>query len=91
MNAVHVTGCSGAGKTTIAAVLACRGLATIDADDDPLLARTVDAVGNVVEEQDEPEEPGRERIIPLADWRFKPSSSMSESTCPGRARSPGRS
>ena len=46
-----ITGCSGAGKTTIAAVLAHRGLAAIDADDDPLLARSVDAAGNVVEEE----------------------------------------
>ena len=45
-----ITGCSGAGKTAIAAVLADRGLAAIDADDDPLLARDVDAAGNVVEE-----------------------------------------
>jgi hypothetical protein len=42
-------------KTTIAAVLVSRGLTAIDADDDPLLARTVDAAGHVVEE--EPEEP----------------------------------
>jgi AAA domain len=55
MSAVQITGCSGAGKTTIAAVLARRGLAAIDADDDPLLARTVDADGKVVVE--EPEEP----------------------------------
>jgi adenylate kinase family enzyme len=55
MSAVLITGCSGAGKTTIAAVLARRGLAAIDADDDPLLARSVDAADNVVEE--EPEEP----------------------------------
>jgi adenylate kinase family enzyme len=55
MSAVQITGCSGAGKTAIAAVLARRGLAAIDADDDPLLARTVDAAGNVVGE--EPEEP----------------------------------
>ena len=55
MSAVQIAGCSGAGKTTIAAVLARRGLAAIDADDDPFLARTVDAAGNVVEE--EPEEP----------------------------------
>ena len=46
-----ITGCSGAGKTTIAAVLARLGLAAIDADDDPLLARSVDAAGNVVEEE----------------------------------------
>ena len=55
MSAVQITGCSGAGKTTIAAVLASRGLEAIDADDDPLLARTVDAAGNVVAE--EPAEP----------------------------------
>jgi adenylate kinase family enzyme len=57
MSAVQITGCSGAGKSTIAAVLARRGLAAIDADDDPLLARSVDAVGNVVEEWEEPEAP----------------------------------
>jgi adenylate kinase family enzyme len=57
MSAIQIAGCSGAGKTTIAAVLARRGLASIDADDDPLLARSVDAAGNVVEEQDEPEAP----------------------------------
>jgi adenylate kinase family enzyme len=55
MSAVQITGCSGAGKTTIAAVLARRGLAAIDADDDPLLARSVDAAGHAVEE---PEDPG---------------------------------
>jgi hypothetical protein len=49
---IQITGCSGAGKTTIAAVLARRGLAAIDADDDPLLARSVDAAGNVAEEPD---------------------------------------
>jgi adenylate kinase family enzyme len=57
MSAVQITGCSGAGKTTIAAVLARRGLAAIDADDDPLLARSVDAAGNVAEEPEEPEGP----------------------------------
>jgi adenylate kinase family enzyme len=55
MKAVQLTGCSGAGKSTIAAVLARRGLASIDADEDPLLARSVDAAGNVVAE--EPEAP----------------------------------
>ena len=55
MSAVQITGCSGAGKTTVAAVLARRGLAAIDADDDPLLARSVDLAGNVVVE--EPAEP----------------------------------
>jgi dephospho-CoA kinase len=55
MSAVQITGCSGGGKTTIAAVLAHRGLASIDADDDPLLARSVDPAGNVVEEPAEPD------------------------------------
>ncbi len=55
MSAVQVTGCSGAGKSTIAAVLARRGLAAIDADDDPFLARFVDAVGNVVAEPEAPD------------------------------------
>jgi dephospho-CoA kinase len=35
MSAVLITGMSGAGKSTIAEVLARRGLAAIDADDDP--------------------------------------------------------
>jgi hypothetical protein len=55
MSAVMITGCSGAGKTTIAAVLARRGLAAIDADDDPVLAREVDAAGNVVEDEAVPD------------------------------------
>ena len=55
MSTVQIAGCSGAGKTTIGAVFARRGLTAIDADDDPWLARTVDAAANVVEE--EPEEP----------------------------------
>jgi adenylate kinase family enzyme len=55
MSAIQIAGCSAAGKTTIAAVLARRGLVAIDADDDPLLARSVDAAGNVVEEPDEPD------------------------------------
>jgi adenylate kinase family enzyme len=57
MSAIQIAGCSGAGKSTIAAVLGRRGLAAIDADDDPLLARSVDAAGNVVEEREEPEAP----------------------------------
>lgn len=48
MSAVLITGCSAAGKSAIAAVLARRGLASIDADDDPLLARFVDPSGAVV-------------------------------------------
>jgi hypothetical protein len=55
MSAVQITGCSGAGKSTIAAVLARRGLASIDADDDPLLARSVDSDGNVVEDLSVPD------------------------------------
>ncbi|HXW43453.1 MAG TPA: AAA family ATPase [Streptosporangiaceae bacterium] len=55
MSAVLITGCSGAGKTTIAPVLARRGLASIDTDDDALLARSVDATGAVVEEPAEPD------------------------------------
>jgi adenylate kinase family enzyme len=57
MSAVQIAGCSGAGKTTVVAVLARRGLAAVDADDDPLLARFVDAAGNVVEEREAPEAP----------------------------------
>jgi hypothetical protein len=49
MNAVQITGWSGAGKSTIAAELARRGLASIDTDDDPFLARFVDPAGTVVE------------------------------------------
>ena len=55
MSAVMITGISGAGKTTIAAVLARQGLASIDADDDPLLARSVDPAGNVVEDTAAPD------------------------------------
>jgi gluconate kinase len=56
MSAVQVAGCSAAGKSTVAAVLARRGLVSIDADDDPLLARFVDPAGAVVAE--EPAAPG---------------------------------
>ncbi len=51
MSAVQVAGCSGAGKSTVAAVLARRGLVSVDADDDPLLARFVDPAGAVVAEE----------------------------------------
>jgi hypothetical protein len=51
MSAVQIAGCSGAGKSAIAAVLARRGLVSIDADDDPLLARFVDLAGAVVAEE----------------------------------------
>src|SRR5436190_18981357 len=69
MSAVLITGCSGAGKSTIAAVLARRGLASIDADDDPVLARFVDAAGNVVEEPAAPD------LASLArhSWAWKPA------------------
>jgi len=55
MTTVQITGCSGAGKTTIAAELARRGLAAIDADGDPLLARSVNAAGIVVKEPETPD------------------------------------
>jgi hypothetical protein len=50
MSAVQIAGCSGAGKSTVAAVLARRGLASLDADADPLLARFVDPAGAAVAE-----------------------------------------
>ena len=50
MSVIQIAGCSGAGKSTIAAVLAQRGVVCIDADDDPLLARFVDPAGTVVAE-----------------------------------------
>jgi adenylate kinase family enzyme len=55
MSAVLITGCSAAGKSTLAAVLARRGLASLDSDTDPTLARSVDAEGNVVEEPAAPD------------------------------------
>lgn len=42
MSAVQIAGCSGAGKSAVAAVLARRGLVAIDSDDDPFLARLVE-------------------------------------------------
>ena len=51
MGAVQIAGCSAAGKSTVAAELARRGLVAIDADDDPRLARFVDAAGTVVDEE----------------------------------------
>jgi hypothetical protein len=50
VSAVQIAGCSGAGKSAIAAELARRGLVSVDADDDPWLARFVDPVGAVVAE-----------------------------------------
>jgi hypothetical protein len=55
MSAALITGMSGAGKSTIAAVLARRGLASIDADEDPLLARSVDSDGTVVDDSPVPD------------------------------------
>ena len=55
MSAVIITGMSAAGKSTIAAELARRGLKVIDSDGDASLCRFVDAAGKVVE--DEPEAP----------------------------------
>ena len=51
MNAVLITGCAGAGKSAMAVVLARHGLACIDDDEDPLLARFVDRAGTVVAEE----------------------------------------
>ena len=51
MSAVLITGCAGAGKSAIAEVLARRGLACIDDDEDPFLARFVDFAGAVVAEE----------------------------------------
>jgi|SRR5579872_1290245 len=59
MTAVLITGISGAGKSTIAAVLAGRGLVSIDSDSDPWLARTVDSAGVPVAE---------EPAVPDLDW-----------------------
>jgi energy-coupling factor transporter ATP-binding protein EcfA2 len=55
MSAVLITGMSGAGKSTIAEMLARRGLTSIDADNDPLPARSVDSDGNVVEDLSVPD------------------------------------
>jgi hypothetical protein len=69
MSAVQIAGCSGAGKSTIAAMLARRGLVAIDSDEDPLLARFVDAVGNVVEEPEAPDF----AWLSLHSWAWNPS------------------
>jgi len=50
MSAVQIAGCSGAGKSAVAPALARRGLAAVDSDDDPFLARFVDPTGAVVAE-----------------------------------------
>ena len=51
MGAVQIACCSAAGKSTVAAELARRGLVAIDADNDPRLARFVDLAGTVVDEE----------------------------------------
>jgi gluconate kinase len=51
MSAIQIAGCSGAGKSAVAAALAGRGLVSIDADADPLLARFVDSAGALVAEE----------------------------------------
>jgi hypothetical protein len=51
MSAIQIAGGSGAGKSAVAAELARRGLTSIDADDDPLLARFVDLADAVVTEE----------------------------------------
>jgi shikimate kinase len=50
MSAAQVAGCSGAGKSAVAAVVARRGLVSLDSDD-PLVARFVDHVDAVVAEE----------------------------------------
>jgi adenylate kinase family enzyme len=70
MSAVLITGISGAGKSTIADVLARRGLTSIDADTDPWLARMVNSSGAVVEE-----EPAAPDLAWLAEhsWSWDPA------------------
>jgi len=53
-------------------MLARRGLAAIDADDDPVLARFVDAAGNVVEEGDEPAAPDLDWLS-RHSWAWDPA------------------
>ena len=69
MSAVQIAGCSGAGKSAVAAVLARRGLVAIDADADSLLARMVDPGGAVVVE--EPAEPDLDWLA-RHSWSWDP-------------------
>jgi adenylate kinase family enzyme len=55
VSVIQIAGCSGAGKSAVAAELARCGLLAIDTDNDPRLARMVDQAGRVV--TDEPSEP----------------------------------
>jgi hypothetical protein len=69
MSAVLITGSAGAGKSAIAAVLARRGLACIDDDEDAFLSRFVDSTGAVV--ADEPAEPDLAWIA-RHNWEWDP-------------------
>ncbi len=69
MSAVQITGCSGAGKSAVAALLARRGLASLDSDRDPFLARFVDAAGVAVPE--EPEAPDFTWLA-MHSWAWSP-------------------
>lgn len=55
MGAFLVTGVSGSGKSTLAERLARRGIAAIDTDADPRLARFVDGDGNAVRRPSAPD------------------------------------
>ncbi len=68
MGAILITGSSGAGKSALAAELAVRGLISIDADEDPTLARWVDSEGRLVEFSGEPEPGWLERYR----WEWNP-------------------
>jgi adenylate kinase family enzyme len=70
MSAVLITGCAGAGKSAIAAVLARRGLACIDDDEDPFLARFIDVAGAVVAE--EPAQPDM-AWLSRHSWQWDPA------------------
>ena len=70
MSAVLITGSAGAGKSAIAAVLARRGLACIDDDEDPFLARFVASDGAAVAE--EPEQPDYPKDNPVFQQKFGP-------------------
>jgi hypothetical protein len=70
MSAVLITGCAGAGKSAIAAVLARRGLACIDDDEDPFLARFIDSAGAVVAE--EPAQPDF-AWLSRHSWQWNPA------------------
>ena len=70
MSAIQIAGCSGAGKSAVAAELARRGLVSIDADDDPWLARFVDPAGTVVAE--EPTAPDMDWLA-RHSWAWNPA------------------